>query len=145
MDICRTPGNTSCGRRTSPCADVSDLPSDRGRRARPPRTSRNPLPAGWPGRSGLLIKSLWLSLRATAGSAAISYCMSPNELRLPRRYDTSVFAPRNDGSRGSSTSPFVRVSLLEYGRLETRTNVRARAIMSYPYGHGSGAGPWLNM
>ena len=40
-----------------------------------------------------------------AESAAISYCMSPNELRLPRRYDTSVFAPRNDGSRGSSTSP----------------------------------------
>ena len=55
-------------------------------------------------------KSAFRSLRATAGSAAISYCMSPNELRLPRRYDTSVFAPRNDGSRGSSTSPNVRAT-----------------------------------
>ncbi len=41
---------------------------------------------------------------------AISYCMSPNELRLLRRYDTSVFASRNDGSQGFSTSAFVRVS-----------------------------------
>jgi hypothetical protein len=45
-----------------------------------------------------------------AESAAISYCMSPNELRLPHRYDTSVFAPRNDGSRGFSIGPNVRAT-----------------------------------
>ncbi|MCK4682539.1 hypothetical protein KAT59_05910, partial [Candidatus Bipolaricaulota bacterium] len=32
--------------------------------------------------------------------AAISSSELPSELRLPRRYDTSVFAPRNDAVEG---------------------------------------------
>ena len=44
-----------------------------------------------------------LSLRATIGSAAISFFELPNELRLPRRPPRRT--PRNDGSRDCSTSP----------------------------------------
>ena len=69
---------------------------------------------------GVLKKLFSSSLRATEGSAAISYVKSANGLRLPRRPPRRT--PHNDGFRGFSTSPFVRVSLLD-GKRVTLSNL----------------------